>query len=852
MEEEKKKGDKENDESQLNDTNKTGEDDDEEEHNDEEDPGDPSAEKPDKVSLRSSLNVKIIGFKRLPNMEDELKNFHRFFTKFLEVEAPLIQIPGPDDKWVYFEMKSLEDRTKLFKYIRKSTWEGQKLAGKVVSIKPTTEVKEFKRMSVEEGLKILYPLQDTLYAQQLKSKHSAAKELLEKLIPKNNVMKYTKAKKYLKTIRLREMLPMHPIEGYESVVMVYSEQDPATGEIICGIRVISPDKESDVIVPLEQCISIPKQITQVAKKVATALPEVDIKPYNHTTKEGDLLAFTLRMTTCGSFMMTIVVPKVVALAFRQLTPEGVEFPEGEQKPEESYSALMNKKIVELKEKLGKFFVKEENSLFIESIYLVMAHPKNLMTSMEDSNSGSFHIVGRKHLPEKLNGINVRLSWERDGHVEVFRPLLSLIEAQGHINSSTRLYLASPYRLLGLYFAKRCAHVTMLYYWTKDNMNEHQQWAKQLGYHNIDFVNAKPQLRKKFPNENAVAIFWQFSRPALLDRFVLSEIRTVMFISYWRKNTQENYLNIHKKQLETVYSKMKISYICPFDLAPYKEWYGMAVFFNGLLSDPSDIQARKPKILKGAPVPTPLGKVPIARAGAGRNVNQFPRGPHFPKGQVSAFERLGPRQPYHRGYDDGVSNSWSRPDPWLGQSSAQFDQVASGMMQNLQAVSQQMQAFMMQGSQQNTRSAGPPEPSGWSNKRRYPEDFSDDDDRNPRWNNQRSNERQYSSYENRDFKRRREEPLERRPDDTGRWGASTDGWADRSVPPLPQSESRNTYSDQPGTWGSSVREPAYYEKGRTTSTGSGWNSTPAPASWNNESSGWNNTTSSWNTSANKYY
>ena len=64
---------------------------------------------------------------------NELKLYYRFFTEALGVSAPLVQIPGPEDVSVFFQLKSVEDRQKVFAQMKGKVylWKEYKLGVKV-------------------------------------------------------------------------------------------------------------------------------------------------------------------------------------------------------------------------------------------------------------------------------------------------------------------------------------------------------------------------------------------------------------------------------------------------------------------------------------------------------------------------------------------------------------------------------------------------------------------------------------------------------------------------------------------------------------------------------------------------
>lgn len=661
-------------------------------------------DKEDKPPLHNSLYIKIIGFKRLPKIEDELKLYYRFFTEAMGVQAPLVQIPGTEDRWVYFELKSLEDRDKLFTELKAKghVWEGYKLSIKSIVIRTPEETKELRRMSVEESIKVLYPLQETPYSHQLREKSTRAKELIEQVLPRDTISKYTKSKKYISNLRVKDMVPMVPIEGHEYVTTIYIEEDPDTGETLCGLRAVSEDKEAIGIVPIDLCISIPRQMVLLVKAFVAALPELGLKPYNHVKKEGDILGISVKMTLCARFVMTVIIPKIpkiIAVRFKQLTEDGVEKEASEnendvQNHDESYSVMIKKKTEEAKEKIDKFYSGEGKKYSLDSVYLIMAYSTNLK---DEASVLATHILGLSFVPDYLNGVLHRLTGERSRPpIDALRPILGLIEAHAGFNSSTRVYLASPFRLVGLYFAKKCAHVTMFFSWTKENLIELQNWAKSISLNNIEFTNAKTHHRKTFPADNAIAVFWQFTKPTLADRFLVSGISNIISVSYWNKNPPSSYIEQQKKQFETIYSKLKITHMYPVDLAPFTERIGLAIFFNGLLPYATQQFHRE-----NAPAPRPLLGPPGALS--------------------SPLKRLGPPGPMRGGPYSDRPGPWQRPDPWMGPGRSQLDQVASGVMQNLQAVQQQMQAFIP-----SLMDSAPMRPSNSWNKR-YRDDYSNEGD-----------------------------------------------------------------------------------------------------------------------------
>lgn len=78
---------------------------------------------------------------------------------------------------------------------------------------------------------------------------------------------------------------------------------------------------------------------------------------------------------------------------------------------------------------------------------------SMLTGKDDTSPAANHILGLAYVPDNYNGLILRVTWERDSYVKSLRSILGLIEAQGKINSSSRVYLISPYRLVGLYLAK---------------------------------------------------------------------------------------------------------------------------------------------------------------------------------------------------------------------------------------------------------------------------------------------------------------------------------------------------------------------------------------------------------------
>lgn len=666
---------------------------------------DDNDEKDDKLPVHKSLYIKIIGFRKLPKMEDELKLYYRFFTEGMGVEPPLVQIPGTEDRWVYFELKSLEDRAKLFTELKAigHIWDGYKLSVKSVVIRSPEETKEYRRMSVEESIKVLYPLQDTPYSHQLREKSARTKELIEQVLPRDTISKYTKSKKYISNLRVKDMVPMVPIEGHEYVTTIHIEEDPETGETLCGLRAVSEDKEAIGIVPIDLCISIPRQMVLLVKSFVAALPELELKPYNHVKKEGDILGVSVKMTLCARFVMTVIIPKlpkIIAVRFKQLTEDGVEKENDQdindlENYDESYTVMIKKKTEETKEKIDKYYSGEGKKYSLDSVYLIMAYSTNLK---DEASVLATHILGLSFVPDYLNGVLHRLTGERSRPpIDALRPILGLIEAHAGFNSSTRVYLASPFRLVGLYFAKKCAHVTMFFSWTKENLIELQNWAKSISLNNIEFTNAKTHHRKTFPADNAIAVFWQFTKPTLAERFLVSGISNIISISYWNKNPPTSYIEQQKKQFETIYSKLKITHMYPVDLAPFTERIGLAIFFNGLLPYATHQFHRE-----NAPAPRPL------------------LGPPGPLSQP--IKRLGPPGPMRGGPYNDRPGPWQRPDPWMGPGRSQLDQVASGVMQNLQAVQQQMQAFIP-----SLMDAVPMRPANNSWNKRYRDDYSNEGD-----------------------------------------------------------------------------------------------------------------------------
>ncbi|CAH1403723.1 unnamed protein product [Nezara viridula] len=756
-----------------------------------------------KMSFKSSLYIKIMGFKRLPSMAEELKLYYKFFVETLGVSPPLVQIPGPDDVSVFFQLKSVEDRQKVFSQMKGKVyiWKEYKLGVKRVVLKSLSDKKEFGKLPLDEAIKILYPYKELPYSQQLKKKSAIAKNAADLVLPKESLSKSLKTKKNMRSFRIREIVPMIPVEGYDYYASFSIEEDPDTKEILVGLRAMSEDREKTAIVPLDLCLSIPRQMAIVVKSFVDSLPEIGFHPYNPKTREGDILGVTLKMTLSGRFILTVIIPKLETLHFKQLTEDGVEREEGdetftmegvvteekpsepetekpkeapvEEKPaaeekkpeegaestnneeaktkegdeektnednnseakennansqvfriEETYSYMTKKKMEEAKEKIEKYFDKNGKELSIDSVYLSMVYAgylSSMLTGKDDTSPAANHILGLAYVPDNYNGLILRVTWERDSYVKSLRSILGLIEAQGKINSSSRVYLISPYRLVGLYLAKKCAHVTMVYYWSRDNMNELQSWAKSVGVNNIEFINAKLQPKRMFPPDNAVTIVWQSTKPSLVHRFLVSGITNFIFVSYWIKDPTHSYVKQHEKQFETVLNKLRISYLYPIDIAPYTERYGMVVFFNG----------RSGTAPSGSGIANRLGypNRPPALIGGGGGKS----GPKGGKPPSLMNKRIPPRSLTDR-MDRGRSGSSWGPDPWAGGSQdmqpgvdstlAQLDQVASGVMQNLQAVSQQMQAVLP--SLMQSQMVSPPNHSGgsWGNKRRY-DDYDND-------------------------------------------------------------------------------------------------------------------------------
>lgn len=58
----------------------------------------------------------------------------KFFKDEVQVEIPEIQNPGIDDLYIIFKMNSVEDKQKLFKYIKTNKFEGVKFRAKVLLI----------------------------------------------------------------------------------------------------------------------------------------------------------------------------------------------------------------------------------------------------------------------------------------------------------------------------------------------------------------------------------------------------------------------------------------------------------------------------------------------------------------------------------------------------------------------------------------------------------------------------------------------------------------------------------------------------------------------------------------------
>ncbi|XP_014276130.1 uncharacterized protein [Halyomorpha halys] len=830
-----------------------------------------------KMSFKSSLYIKIMGFKRLPSMAEELKLYYKFFVETLGVSPPLVQIPGPDDVSVFFQLKSVEDRQKVFSQMKGKVymWRDYKLGVKRVVLKSLSDKKEFGKLPLDEAIKILYPYKELPYSQQLKQKSAIAKHAADLVLPKESLSKSLKTKKNMRSFRIREIVPMIPVEGYDYYASFSIEEDPDTKEILVGLRAMSEDREKTAIVPLDLCLSIPRQMAIVVKSFVDSLPEIGFHPYNPKTREGDILGVTLKMTLSGRFILTVIIPKLETLHFKQLTEDGVEREEGDEafsmegevkvepvdaetakaeevsteaKPEEkksdqeestkegeeakttkegdeeaktneensasevtennsnsqvfrieeTYSYMTKKKMEEAKEKIEKYFDKNGKELSIDSVYLSMVYAgylSSMLTGKDDTSPAANHILGLAYVPDNYNGLILRVTWERDSYVKSLRSILGLIEAQGKISSSSRVYLISPYRLVGLYLAKKCAHVTMVYYWSRDNMNELQSWAKSVGVNNIEFINAKLQPKRMFPPDNAVTIVWQSTKPSLVHRFLVSGITNFIFVSYWIKDPTHSYVKQHEKQFETVLNKLRISYLYPVDIAPYTERFGMVVFFNGR-------SGTAPPASSGG-IANRLGypSRPPALIGGGKS------GPKGGKPPSLMNKRIPPRSLTDR-MDRGRSGGSWGPDPWAGGSQdMQLDQVASGVMQNLQAVSQQMQAVLP--SLMQSQMVSPPNHSGgsWGNKRRY-DDYDND-----------SYDRQWGGPS----KRRKDGPGNREEITGG--GKRGDGsltnqaWGEHNT--SMSGYERRRYLAEPPEWTDSIRQVITYN--RPSNNSSSWRS-----------------------------
>ena len=140
-----------------------------------------------------------------------------------------------------------------------------------------------------------------------------------------------------------------------------------------------------------------------------------------------------------------------------------------------------------------------------ALYFVYCLNHSMLTGKDDTSPAANHILGLAYVPDNYNGLILRVTWERDSYVKSLRSILGLIEAQGKISSSSRVYLISPYRLVGLYLAK-----VQTVIWLNHDMSVVINWT-------IIFRNVS-QIHFHKWTDNLTVSSWK--RRVYIDRYIL--------------------------------------------------------------------------------------------------------------------------------------------------------------------------------------------------------------------------------------------------------------------------------------------------------------------------------------------
>ncbi|XP_066904907.1 uncharacterized protein [Halyomorpha halys] len=518
--------------------------------------------------INTNLLVRIAGFTRLTNETEELKLYHAFFTDEMCISAPLVEMSARFDDSVIFQLKSEEDKNALQSLMRRGKlyiWRGYKLEMK--GVQPTMSLrKELGTLPLDEALQYLFPYKDISYGKQLKEKTEIIQKVIHSILPKKEA-----------DIKVKPILPMTSVEGYDYHVPLSIEEETETKRTVCGIRVMSAVKSS-CIVPIEQCPNVPHQMALVAKDFVEHMPEFGFTPFDQKKKEGNIVGMTLQMTTSCNFIMTIIVPTPKLEQFKQLTPNGID---GEVITVKSFSKTDETR-ENMIEKAEKYYKNRGKDYGVMSVYLSTINSVlGLSWSNENTIPGSYHILGDASIPNYYNGHQVQVMWTRDYAINnSLMPILNIIQEWGYMYSTSSIYLVRTPKIVACYLARRVEHITMWCSNRRGNLKTMKEWAKKMGLYNIEFTVTKggnPNYAS-IPNTITAIVFDSIQRTDV-ESLLACGVTNIIFISYWTKDPKSEYIESNQEKLAYVLQKFEISNIFPIDIAPYTDRFCLLFFLR---------------------------------------------------------------------------------------------------------------------------------------------------------------------------------------------------------------------------------------------------------------------------------
>ncbi|XP_014245834.1 uncharacterized protein LOC106664535 isoform X2 [Cimex lectularius] len=272
----------------------------------------------------------------------------------------------------------------------------------------------------------------------------------------------------------------------------------------------------------------------------------------------------------------------------------IELEDEDVKATDEEKAKYGRQLKEIKPGLIRYFQERGKALGIVSIFSnwILYNRRGAWANRQHFYH---HICGATSVKEQTLNLHYDL-WpykQWSPRTSIFGTIINTIDSLVHLDKSTSVAVASEYRLVALYYAKRCKDVISIHFWSMKKSNMHNRggfswWIQKQGVRNMEFVATKASAlstldRTNFARSQApkVAIIWGFTKVALLRKLTSLGVKRIVTVFNINRNVQNIQADI-QKYFEAIAPNIAATKIIPVDIQPHGNQYTLVCYLEEVM------------------------------------------------------------------------------------------------------------------------------------------------------------------------------------------------------------------------------------------------------------------------------